>query len=271
MSTRSYLVPPIPHPDFSLQRCAKGTLCTDRARAEQDPDGQEEWNGGYGALEEQPRVAKSRVRANVSIANKFLAEEHLHHLPYVFRVQTDCDFGFSDEDSDGNEGRRKVNKLGEAVRGLLESGRPLDQLHLFPRFGPEEPGDQPQTDRVLDNVYLRGKKAANEYFWKGPRDALQAWLIENADFDFTVKTILDAVIQTIQRYKTLKVQRAPLRGKWTGPDTQFEVEGSLHTHHNRNRSSPYVIFKAYKLDEGIPSLVNCQLTRTRYHRRSLDL
>ena len=69
--------------------------------------------------------------------------------------------------------RQKLNKLAEAVRGLMESGRLINRLHLFPRHGPEDPGDCPQTDRILDNPYVEGKKG-NAYFWKGPRDAIRA-------------------------------------------------------------------------------------------------
>ena len=96
--------------------------------------------------------AKSRVKANVNIANQGLLDEQEHHLSYVLRIRNVADIsgtGSSDEDDpvdDDTEDQRRdgprgygakdhvskirKNALANSIRELLESKRQPNDINL---------------------------------------------------------------------------------------------------------------------------------------------
>lgn len=178
------------------------------------------------------KSAKSRSKANMSIASNALLGAQEHNLSYVLKITTPLD-GFSGDSDSEEEGEEEVARkfaVATCIKYLLRTAKQPNVVDTLRRDESESDPDadaEPPKEVVLSDVVAIKKK---KDFGRGPRDCHKKWLIANREFPFADRLPKNDELGLI-RWKSCTITRAP-RHKFSGPDIVTKVTGSVDPHAN---------------------------------------
>ena len=191
---------------------------------------------------------KSRVAANINIANNGVLDEFTNNLSYTVRLSDPADSLLEhDPDNIPEEGYAATVR---AVSKLLGEMQAPDSVDLFDPETSARVGRDADTGSygVYPTEEVRRRTgvavSSSKFFGKGPQHRLVQWLRKNAAF--TGRSVPKEVLAGLRRFKTAVIVSRPMGDNLynSGPDTAIRVCGSVDPRPNRTRSAAFVLYQS---------------------------